>query len=271
MKILTKGQYYGSRHTESIYNGFVVSHYDYTEIKTDWHCHENPYFMYVLDGNMKSITKRGESLCPPGSLMYTNWHELHYGSKHTRDASGFHIEFEIDWLKKLEVYGQMEQGSQKLEYPDLHIAATKIFHEYVLADKYAEVSIQLMILQICELLSNNRERSSEADPIWVDRLRELLHFDSSDITLDYLSQQLGIHPVHISRTATKYLGMSLGEYVRKLKLSKALPHLIKGDKTLTEVSYLAGFADQSHFNRVFKSQFDINPKKYRKLIKNILC
>jgi hypothetical protein len=73
MKILTKGTYYGAKKQEVEINGILLSQYDYFNPRTDWHYHENPYFMYVLQGNMKDCNAQVKTLCPSGSLMFNNW------------------------------------------------------------------------------------------------------------------------------------------------------------------------------------------------------
>jgi len=40
-------------------------------------------------------------------------------------------------------------------------------------------------------------------PNWVIQLKELLHHDQTNLRLKYLSDQLNIHPVYISRAVPK--------------------------------------------------------------------
>ena len=104
-------------------------------------------------------------------------------------------------------------------------------------------------------------------PEWINHLQEIIYFDKSDLNLKYLSEQLGVHPVHISRAVPKYLSVNLGEYLRQQKLKKAIPLLLNTDNSLTTIAYEAGFSDQSHFNRVFNSIFNMNPSVFRKKLK----
>lgn len=266
MKILTKGEYYGSQNAEVSFNGVLLSEYTYTGEKTDWHYHENPYFMYVLQGNMMDCNKKMKTLCPPGSLMFNNWQETHYGSKHSKDASGFHLEFEKSWLEKSGVSLNLLEGSQRIDHPQVHFLFAKLYREFILSDQYSEVSVEQILVQICDSLSQLKSIYSLKCPTWIDHLKELLHYDTTDLSLEYLSNQLNVHPVHISRTASKFLSISLGEYIRQNKLKRALPLLMEGSQSLTEVAYQVGFSDQSHFNRVFKTYFKTNPSTYRKLM-----
>ena len=267
MKVLTKGQYYGDQNLEVFFNGILLSRYIYTGAKTDWHYHENPYFMYVLQGNMMDCNTRAKTLCPSGSLMFNNWQESHYGSMHSDTASGFHLEFERTWFEKNGIDLQILEGSQLIENPQLHLLFAKLYRELLLSDTYSEVSVEFLLLQISEALSNIKTTHIQKPPIWIEDLKELLHYDIAELSLKYLSDQLQIHPVHISRAAPKHLSMSLGEYIRQQKLKKAIPLLFDNSKSLTEITYQAGFSDQSHFNRVFKSHFDMNPSSYRKILK----
>ncbi len=266
MKISTKGKYYGSLNSEMAFNGILLTKYDYHEDRTPWHYHENPYFMYVLKGNMKDCNKKVKSLCPAGSLMFNNWQEAHYGSKHSVEASGFHLEFERKWLRENGIPLNLWEGSQLIENPKLHLLFARLYHEFLISDNYSDVSVEVILLQICEAMSNLKQFNAQKNPNWVEDLKELLHYDTSTLSLDYLSNELKVHPVHISRAAAKHLSMSLGEYIRQHKVKKAIPLLLNSKNSLTEIAYETGFSDQSHFNRVFKSIFNINLSTYRKNI-----
>lgn len=269
MKILTKGKYYGSRNSEKFFNGVLLSHYDYTGIRTDWHYHENPYFMYVLQGDMMDCNTKVKTLCPSGSLMFNNWQEPHYGSKHSDYASGFHLEFEKSWLELNGLSLNLLEGSRLIQNPQVHVLFAKLYIEFVLSDHYSEISVELLLLQICEAISNLREKDSTKKPNWINELKELLHYETSKLSLQYLSEQLGVHPVHISRAAPKHLSMSLGEYIRQDKIKRSIPLLLDSKASLTEITYQLGFSDQSHFNRVFKSYLNTSPSTYRKRINKI--
>ncbi|RDY59385.1 helix-turn-helix domain-containing protein [Flagellimonas nanhaiensis] len=267
MKILTKGEYYGKQNSETTYSGVLLSQYSYVGPQTDWHYHENPYFMYVLQGNMMDCNKKVKTLCPSGSLMFNNWQEPHYGSKHSTHAGGFHLEFEKSWLEQNEISLNLLEGSQLIQHPQVHFLFAKLYREFLLEDEFSKVSVEVLLVQICETLSQLRSTQTQKYPKWVDELKELLHYDSSDLSLAYLSEQLKVHPVHISRAASKYLSMGLGEYIRQNKLKNTLPLLLDPSNSLTEIAYQAGFSDQSHFNRVFRSHFNMNPSSYRKRMK----
>ncbi|TWJ04682.1 hypothetical protein JN11_00402 [Mucilaginibacter frigoritolerans] len=48
------------------------------------------------------------------------------------------------------------------------------------------------------------------------RLKEI-PYDEKNMLVDYLSKELGLYPVHISRMFAKYFECMLEEYLRKLR------------------------------------------------------
>lgn len=264
MKILTKGKYFGEKKLELSFNGIVLSEYAYNEPKTPWHYHENPYFMYVLHGNMYDFNKKQKTTCPSGSILFNNWQETHYNSKESEQARGFHLEFEKDWFEQKRVDVSLWEGSQLLQDPRIHHLFAKIYYEFIHQDEYSKASIELLLLQLCETIGNSKAISIKNTPDWIEPLKELLHYSTENIDLKFLSEQLGVHPVHLSRSIPKYLSCSLGEYMRQQKIKQSLNYIINSEYSLTEIAYLCGFSDQSHFTRLFKSYFKKTPTSFRK-------
>ena len=262
MKILTKGTYYGQKKLELDSKGIILSEYNYDKPATDWHYHENPYFMYVLEGNVFDINKKRKTACTRGSFLLHNWNEQHFNTKESKAARGFHIEFERKWFdqKKLDI--NLWEGSALIEDPRMHHLLAKLYAEFKCQDAYSEASIDLLLLQLCEKSQNNN-KSISLEPSWMILLKEILHDETEGLDLTSLSQRLGVHPVHISRAVPKYLNTTLGEYVRQHKLKKALAYIMNPEFSLTEIAYISGFSDQSHFSRIFKMYFQKTPSTYR--------
>ena len=76
-----------------------------------------------------------------------------------------------------------------------------------------------------------------------------------------------LHPDYISREFSKYFdSLSFGEYIRKLRVDKAIGYLHAGRYSQAEIAYLSGFSDQSHFTRVFKQHTGMTPSSYKKIV-----
>jgi hypothetical protein len=105
-------------------------------------------------------------------------------------------------------------------------------------------------------------------PAWAGELKDMIQ-DQMDtnmsLSLQQASNELEINPAYLSRKFSKYFdNLSFGDYIRKLRIEKAITLMETTDYSLTEIAYLTGFSDQSHFNRIFKKQTGQNPSFYKK-------
>lgn len=266
MKIRTKGQFYGIKQSDYHLGGVSLSEYDYLSQQTDWHVHEHPYFMYVLEGNLWDTNKQRSTPCETGSFLFLNWDEAHFNSKHSTNARGFHIELERQWFEERKLDIDLWSGSQLLDDPYLHQVLAKLYAEFSRQDSFAQLSIELLLLELCERIQTKQTQDQHFFPPWITKLKELLHDHQGDISLAFLSSQLDVHPVHLSRSVPKYFSVTLGEYIRQIRIKASIKYLIDPSYSLTEIAHLCGFSDQSHFTRTFKSYFSQTPRSYRKSI-----
>ncbi|MCO5936165.1 chromate resistance protein [Mucilaginibacter sp. RB4R14] len=115
-----------------------------------------------------------------------------------------------------------------------------------------------------------KQNNSKKAPEWAKELKEMIQ-DQLDtnmaLSLQQVSDELEINPTYLSREFSKYFdNLSFGDYIRKLRIDKAMYLIATTDYLLTEIAYLTGFSDQSHFNRIFKKQTGQNPSLYKKSI-----
>ena len=92
-----------------------------------------------------------------------------------------------------------------------------------------------------------------------DRFRE-------DVSPSDLGREVGIHPVHLASVFRKYLGCSVGEFVRNCRVEFAASRLACRGVPLADIAAEAGFADQSHFTRLFKRATGLTPAAFRRSI-----
>ena len=112
--------------------------------------------------------------------------------------------------------------------------------------------------------------SQKKTPDWVADLKEIIQ-DQIDTnlasSLTEISSELKVNPSYISREFSKYFeNLSFGDYIRKMRVEKAIQLLHSSKYSLTEIAFLTGFSDQSHFTRIFKKHTGENPSFYRKTL-----
>jgi AraC-like DNA-binding protein len=136
------------------------------------------------------------------------------------------------------------------------------YHQH---EKHTQNKTEHLLIDVYEKYLKNKSKNKKT-PSWVNELKEIIQDQvDTNITLKQLSQDVNIHPAYLSREFSKHFdNLSFGEYLRKLRIEKAIDYLKMPGYSLTKIAYLTGFSDQSHFTRIFKKHTGMNPSVYRK-------
>ena len=142
--------------------------------------------------------------------------------------------------------------------------------KYLQNEKHTQSPSESLLHQILHQHLEQEEETNKKMPDWGIALKEIIQ-DQIDRNLNpnltQISKGLNLHPAYLSRQFPKYFdSLTFGEYVRKLRIQKAIHLLYHTSHSLSEIAYLAGFADQSHFSRMFKNQTGLKPSAFRKSI-----
>jgi transcriptional regulator GlxA family with amidase domain len=84
------------------------------------------------------------------------------------------------------------------------------------------------------------------------------------IPLAELAAVANLSPSHLSRLFKLETRLSPGEYLRKLRMEKALELVAAGLLSIKEVMSVVGYKSKSHFVRDFRKSFRLAPSEYRK-------
>lgn len=97
-------------------------------------------------------------------------------------------------------------------------------------------------------------------PRWLTRCLALIE-DAHDEpwTLAAVAAAVGVHPVHLSREFRRRFGRTFGECLLRARVRAACRSIAESDESLASTAARAGFADQSHFCRVFKAEVGCTP------------
>ena len=132
------------------------------------------------------------------------------------------------------------------------------------SDQGAPLAAEGLALQVLAAAMRDPERRSARRPGWLSTAEEILRERVGDcVTLSELAAEVGVHPAHLAREFRAHHGISVGEYGRRLRISWAAAEVAAGTLTLAEVAAAAGFADQSHFTRLFCRYVGTTPARYR--------
>jgi len=268
MKLLTTGAYFGEKKKVFETGNIIFTEVSYPlKNRADWHFHENPFFSFLLEGKIFEGTKKGKDNYLPGTLLFQNSEEPHYNACLQNNTQSFYVEIKRPWLNKLSFTDAKLPGNTSIRAPEIKLLFHSLYKELNLSNPGPAVAMEASVIQLIALLVGQKARDPKAIPRWVNKLDDILHeCPSEKVSLEGLSHELGVHPVHICQDFKRYFGCNLGQYLRKLKVEKSLTLLYNKAIPLIDIAYECGFADQSHFIRCFKDIARMTPSQYRKTV-----
>jgi len=156
---------------------------------------------------------------------------------------------------------------QLLEKGMLLYDALYSWANYLQQEKHTQQPFEQTLLNVFNQFIREK-KSRKKTPAWTKQLKELIQ-DQIDtnfsLSLKEISKELQVNPAYLSREFSKYFdNLSFGEYIRKLRIEKAIQLMHTSKYSLTEIAYLTGFSDQSHFTRIFKRFTGDNPSAYKR-------
>ena len=84
-----------------------------------------------------------------------------------------------------------------------------------------------------------------------------------NITLSYLAVVFFISPNYLSTIFNEKNGVSLKDYINKLRIKKAKKYLEETDMKISEISKLVGYSQLSYFGSIFNKLEGCTPNEFR--------
>jgi AraC family transcriptional regulator len=163
-------------------------------------------------------------------------------------------------------YGELLRRVRVRRDPGLGALARRLAGELRAADSAAPLAVDGLALDVVTAAVRSSAQLSSTRPPWLSRTVEQLHCDR-DVSVGELASTANVHPAHLARVFARHFGVSLGTYLRRLRLDSAASRIAGSDTSLARIAAEAGFADQSHFTRAFKRHTGVTPARYRRLMR----
>ncbi|MBP1744943.1 MAG: Cupin 2 conserved barrel domain protein [Firmicutes bacterium] len=98
----------------------------------------------------------------------------------------------------------------------------------------------------------------------VDKINRYIESNySQEVTLGNLAETFYISPSYLSSVFNEKNGMSLKDYVNRLRVEKAKQLLRDTDLKISEISRKLGYSQMSYFGSIFRKLEGCTPKEYR--------
>jgi AraC family transcriptional regulator len=153
--------------------------------------------------------------------------------------------------------------------PRVAMLGRGLLRELALADDAASLALEGLTLELMSALVRRRGGSAHPGPppAWLRRVREALddRFAERELRIADLAAVAGVDPAHLARRFRAHYGTTAGAYLREIRVQHAADALVRSSAPLARIALDSGFADQSHFTRVFRTVYGVTPLRWRAL------
>lgn len=230
------------------------------------HAHERATLCLVIRGEVSESIGLRSYRCKHSSLLLKPGGELHANEYGAAGAHCIVIEFDKNME---ESFGTVSPAlARPLFWRCEHVgaAAARLRGELELMDSCSPLGIEAVVLELIAAAGRELKQSQASAPAWLMRARDLIHSEyRGDLALGDVARAVGVDAAHLSRVFRSRFGVSVGEYVRRLRMDRAMRELMASDDvSLTQLAYDLGFYDQSHFSNLFKRYTSTTPAQFRR-------
>jgi len=267
MRRLPDGHYYGKLLRRETVAGIVMTETRYEpRQRLPLHTHERAYICLVRRGAYTEQFAARTREVGPSTLAFHPPGEMHTQQIHDTEVSSFNIELSPSWLERTSGTNAPLVESAEFRGGPIASLARKLYREFRQPDAMTPLAVEGLLLELLAEAGRTREQViSRQTPPWLSRVKNavLARFDEP-VSLSELAREVGIHPAYLAASFRRHCGCTVGDYLRRQRVDYACRRLTKSDVSLADIALEAGFADQSHFTRVFSRLTGQTPGQFRR-------
>ena len=227
------------------------------------HCHEHMYFGTVLRGSYSEQNRFKTHQFDRAAVVLHPAGETHSVSFHNAPTSIFRVEINDSLLRRIESVHKL-QVPQIIECHSAFYLMTQLYREFLQPDDVSSLAIEGLILEILAQARRVNSVVHGKSPSWLSSAIDFLHVSfKTPFRISQVASAANVHPVYLAREFRRRYGITVGEYVRRLRVQSACRALSTSDLPISHIACEVGFSDQSHLGKHFKRLTGFTPAEYR--------
>lgn len=250
------------------------------------HWHEELEILYPLNGEADIIVEDKKYILEKKNLTVIESGQVH--STHTYDKTAMFLRIHVakshlqSYLPDVELYKiecipSLVPDELFTEYFKICELLAEITRLYISDEEFFRMEAEGLVLQVLARLFRffairKTPQLTDANIMTIDRIKIIISYIEEhymeNITLDDVSELIGVGKEYFCRFFKKQMGMSFLQYLTEVRLSHVYHGLMETDFPVAELMEENGFTNQKLFNREFKALYGCTPSAVRKMNKN---
>jgi len=271
-------------------NDFQIAHYsakrynpdDIGMVSRSWH--EEIEIKYFTEGTSTVLVDTEPIVTQPGDIILINPYEFHSTLEVGEDTGKYNLlmigmdmfssknldNFDMKHIllgRRIRFNNQI-RGNERIKQVILNIIDEMTNKR----DSY-ELVVRGLVLELFALLLRSEVKDVVSEKYLNDNIRfydsiepaieHIRTYYDKEINVDILANLCKMSKYHFCRIFKRATGMTAIQYLTEYKLSIADVMLRNSDTSISEISHIAGFDDESYFSRCYKKSRGDSPKSVR--------
>ncbi len=219
------------------------------------HAHAEDRIVLTLRGKFNSVYRRHTFLLDDARAIYRPA-QIEHRDAYAQETVCVSIRLPVSESERSDAFTFYDG--------DLPRITDRLCAELDASDSASNLAIESLSAQIAARLCSSDERDVRSSR-WIREVRDWIEEEYADPpTLQAIAAVVGRGVSHVASVFRRTYGKTIGDYVRDIRVWRTRKLVEDSSVPLVEVAQRGGFADQSHFGRLFKQRFAMTPGEYRR-------
>lgn len=255
--------------------------------KPGWRCNTRPHwhkeleFVYMIDGEMHTLTSGKRQVIRNGELFFCNSKEMHVTSVEHSQAQYKYLVVQLSYDFIKHYVSDKESCYFSLADEEAVELLTEQFRKLLLLvesgqgtkeQKYDVIKKTQIVLEIYHILLTRCqvEKVHETDdvPIKTAYAKQVIEYINQhyteELTLDILAKEVGLSSQYLSKNFKSTTSMGVLQYINLVRLEHANYDLLNGRGNVTEAAVNNGFAGARTYIETCKKVYGMTPTVLQK-------
>jgi AraC family transcriptional regulator len=232
------------------------------------HRHAQASLSFVLAGTYRETFSIGAAMRQPSTVIFHPPQESHAVEYHERPVRILSVQLNAQRFSHLTTYSEIFESRASRCTKAINTIGCRLYREFQDADDLSALAVEGLVNEALVEAARAQSQRERSSPPWLRRAEEFLHDNfAQQLRSEDVANAAGVHPAHLMRVFRRSHGCTMGEYVRRLRLDFAAQAIVNQEASLAEIASAAGFSDQSHLTRSFRTHFRVTPSQYRRILR----
>jgi AraC family transcriptional regulator len=235
------------------------------DLEVPVHQHDWPFLELALKGSWTETVGREQRQFETDTLVYHPPGECHANRMSARGGRAFHVELSPRWVVRLTEARLDPESPVVFREAATGEGLRRLRAELHRRDEWSALAVEGLLHETFAAMGRRRAGNQRSRaPHWLNRaVEELREEDTGPRSLSDLAASVGVSPSVFSRTFRQHLDCTPSDYLRRVRVERARALILGSDESLASIGLRVGFADQSHFTRVFRRVTGQTPNEVR--------